>query len=238
MFFRYLETSRADKGTIGKPSKRYRVRCFECNEESKRGVPPICIRSRSIPRTDMRNRTSSTGKPTLNPGFFSSKKPDRYLPAIKAKAPASTTRALCRDNTLLARIKNPRYATRNTLGSNRSLFITIISMVLFNKRMRMNLLLAILSIILLFSVYTSNKEPGVYKGTEIYVLALDLKEAKNQTIQVEGIYLKNNTKAELEGKLIEIGKGNLLIATDEGILTIGGSLAGKEDIAAKRIIVK
>ena len=33
-------------------------------------------------------------------------------------------------------------------------------------------------------------------------------------------------------------KNILRIATEEGVLSVGGSLAGKEDIAAKRIIVK
>jgi len=104
--------------------------------------------------------------------------------------------------------------------------------------MRINLLLAALSLLLLASVQLFNEPKGTYRGTEIYALALELKEPGNQTIIAEGTYVKNGTEALVQGRLAGIGKGNLVIDTGEKNLTIGGPLAGKEDIAASRITVK
>lgn len=104
--------------------------------------------------------------------------------------------------------------------------------------MRINLLLAALSAILLLSVLFFREPQGTYRGTEIYALALELKEPMNQTISVEGKYVKNGTDALIQGKLTGIGKGNLVIDIGGRNLTIGGPLAGKEDVAASRITVK
>ncbi len=114
----------------------------------------------------------------------------------------------------------------------------VISLILFNKPMRTYLLLAALSAMLLLSVQLFREPQGTYRGTEIYALALELKEPGNQTIIVEGTYLKSGTEAAVQGKLTGIGRGNLLIDTGERNLTIGGPLAGKEDIAARKITVR
>jgi len=114
----------------------------------------------------------------------------------------------------------------------------VISLISFNKPMRTYLLLAALSAMLLLSVQLFREPQGTYRGTEIYALALELKEPMNQTIAVEGTYVKNGTDAAVKGKLAGIGRGNLIIDTGERNLTIGGPLAGKEDIAASKIMVK
>ncbi len=104
--------------------------------------------------------------------------------------------------------------------------------------MQFSHLLIALSILLLVLVYGLREEPGTYHGTEIYVLALELKEASNQTLLIEGEYVRNGTPVIVTGRLVNIGKGKLDIDTGETILSIGGPLAGKEDIAASKITLK
>jgi Archaeal transcriptional regulator TrmB len=184
------------------------------------------------------NRDSSTGKPIFGPVLLILSPSASLQPARNAQAPRSTMSALSVDNTLDARMKKERYATKNTLGSTNALFIMVISLIPFNKPMRIDLLLAALSLMLLASVQLFNEPQGTYRGTEIYALALELKEPGNQTIIAEGIYVKNGTQALVQGKLAGMGKGNLVIDTGERNLTIGGPLAGNEDVAASRIMVK
>lgn len=80
------------------------------------------------------------------------------------------------------------------------------------------------------------RSPGAYYGAEIYSIALDYPKLANKAVRVEGVFVNSSEAVVIEGKISGGGKGYLVVESGGREYRIGGPLAGKEDIAAKRII--
>jgi len=78
---------------------------------------------------------------------------------------------------------------------------------------------------------------GEFYGSEIYSLALDYPKLANHTVLVEGVLVGSGKDVVLEGTVSGAGRGYLVVETKTRNYTVGGPLAGREDVAAKRIVL-
>lgn len=78
---------------------------------------------------------------------------------------------------------------------------------------------------------------GEYYGSEIYSLALDYPRLAGHTVRIEGVLVNSGENVVLEGTVSGAGRGYLVIESNSRNYTVGGPLAGREDVAAKRIFV-
>ena len=109
---------------------------------------------------------------------------------------------------------------------------------MFINAMRLDTIILIVAIMLIFSVIIGNyADNSVYYGTEIYLLTLN-PEIQNKTVVVHGNMISDNSKVVLRGRIVGVGRGYLVIRADDTDYKVGGPLAGKEDLAAKKIRIE
>ncbi len=81
------------------------------------------------------------------------------------------------------------------------------------------------------------KTHSVHYGAEIYSLALDYQKLENKSVRVEGVFVNSSEPVVLEGKISGGGKGYIVVDSGGREYRVGGPLAGKEDIAARKIFL-
>lgn len=79
------------------------------------------------------------------------------------------------------------------------------------------------------------REPGEYYGSEIYSLALDYPSIANRTVLVEGVLAGSGEAVSIEGRVSGAGRGYVLVESGGREYRVGGPLAGREDIAARKL---